>query len=54
MALSEIADKKKFSGAVLFFGAMQFLLFVSIAEFVATNFTVSGLFKSILFISGIG
>ena len=42
MALSEIADKKKFSGAVLFFGAMQFLLFVSIAEFVATNFTVSG------------
>ena len=42
MALSAIADKKKFSGAVLFFGAMQFLLFVSIAEFVATNFTVSG------------
>ena len=42
MALSEIADKRKFSGAVLFFGAMQFLLFVSIAEFVATNFSVSG------------
>ncbi len=42
MALGEIADKKKFSGALLFFGAMQFLLFVSIAEFVATNFTVSG------------
>ncbi len=41
MALTEISDKKKFSGAVMFFGAMQFLLFVSIAEFVATNFSVS-------------